>query len=82
MKNNTEKRLNGKKISDKVKQVINSYEKSADQLGSYTGVTEAMNTMPCPKLEAQANALAQARIDGGKVFCRLEDLPVQDVDDL
>lgn len=48
---------------------INSYQSVADPLGSYTGLTKDLHVMPRKTVD-------------GKIFMKVEDLPVQDADDL
>ena len=58
------------KGQDRAMEAVKAYTGSPDPLGSYSGVTPEMRTMP------------RKRIDG-KVFMKLEDTrPVQDADDL
>ena len=48
---------------------IDSYQSVADPLGSYTGLTKDMHVMPRKTVD-------------GKIFMKVDDLPVQDADDL
>ncbi len=48
---------------------MSSYQSSADPLGSYSGLTKDMHVMPRKTVD-------------GKIFMKVDDLPVQDADDL
>lgn len=53
----------------KAHDAIEAYQSVADPLGSYTGLTKDLHVMPRKTVD-------------GKIFMKLEDLPVQDADDL
>lgn len=82
MKTKNDNSLNNKAIPKSSQNAINAYESCADRLGSYTGITDEMKAKSPAQMKAEANLLADMRIEGGKTFCRLDDLPVQDADDL
>ncbi len=63
------KKKQSKDTFPKTKEVIRSYQSSADPLGSYTGLTTDLHPMP-------------RKTVNGKTFKKIEDLPVQDADDL
>ena len=48
---------------------IDSYQSVADPLGSYTGLTKDLHVMPRKTVD-------------GKIFMKVDDLPIQDADDL
>ena len=48
---------------------IDSYQSSADPLGSYTGLTKDLHVMPRQTVD-------------GKIFMKVDEKPIQDADDL
>ena len=54
-------------------QAVSAYAEGADPLGSYTGVTEEM---------ALPGKSMPRRDVGGKIYMKVDDMPVQDADDL
>ena len=63
------KKKQNKEAFPKTKDAIRSYQSSADPLGSYTGLTTDLHPMP-------------RKTVNGKIFMKIEDMPVQDADDL
>lgn len=63
----------GKKHPPLPNQAVSAYKEGADPLGSYTGITEEM-VLPGKSMPR--------RDVGGKIYMKVDDMPIQDADDL
>ncbi len=79
MKNRKNSMQKDKAIPKKAKEAIFEYKKSADPLGSYSGITNSMQNELSKKEAFQA---VDMKTEGGKIWCSIDSLPVQDADDL
>ncbi len=79
MSKNRYNKPNDFSMPKKSREAISEYRKSADPLGSYTGLTTGMQN----ELQSFSGLpRADLKTDGGKVFLSIDSLPVQDADDL
>lgn len=70
MKNNSKPKKKNPRLPN---QAVSAYAEGATPLGSYTGVTEEM---------ALPGKSMPRRDVGGKIYMKVDDMPVQDADDL